>query len=176
VERLAVSAESHPVTRLGQEAFFHQCVKALSAESQAVFHGLFLSIDGFPSKWEKAAGPEGKDLLRRVAALLRDTHPPRSVHFHLSHAFFAVLCMGPSRREYRTLAWDLRNRLLRRDFLPDPRLGVSLGVTFWPTDACFPEPFCDLLLRSLQRSRRRGVQSVVFTEDWYRGPFGEPRR
>lgn len=163
----------HPVTRLGREPLFHQCVKALASESRLAFHGLFLSIDGFASRAE-AGETAGDVFLRRVASLLRDTHPPRSAIFHLSHAFFAVLCLGPTRREYRTLAWDLRNRLLRRGVLLEPPLGISLGVTFWPTDACFPEPFCDLLLRSLERSRRRAANSVVFSEDWYRGPFGGP--
>lgn len=159
----------HPVTKLGQEPLFHQCVQSLSGERQIVFHGLFLSIDGFARRF--GARLEGEPFLHALVALLRDTHPPRTALFHLSHAFFAVLTTGPTRRQYRKSTWNLRNLMLRRAFLPDRSLNISVGVISWPSDACFPGPFCDLLLSSLNRARKKGGHSVIFTEDWYRNPF-----
>jgi hypothetical protein len=160
----------HPVTRLGREPLFHQCVESLAGQRQLAFHGMLISIEGF-ARWAEGRRDQSEALLCQLAGLLRDIHPPRAVLFHLSHAFFAALCTGPTRREYRKLAWDLRNRVLRRGFLPDRSMGISIGVAFWPTDACFATPFCELLLRSLARAHRQAGNAVTFSEDWHRNPF-----
>ncbi len=178
VERAVLLAEArlpqpkeHPVTRLGDEEFFHHCLGALARERQIVFHGLFFAVDGFARRWPGAQGPAGEALLRNLVVLLRHSHAPRTALFHLSHAFFAVLTTGQSRREYRRTVWEIRRQALTKQALPDPRLNLSIAAISWPTDACFAGSFADLLLCSLNKARRQGGHSVVFTEDWYRNPF-----
>lgn len=161
----------HPVTRLGGEAFFHHCLNELARQPKTIFHGLFFSVDGFARRWPGAEGPAGEALLRNMVVLLRHAHVPRSALFHLSHAFFAVLTTGQSRRAYRRAVWELRRQALAKRVLPNRRLNLSMAVISWPTDACFAGSFADLLLCSLNKARRQGGHSVIFTEDWYRNPF-----
>lgn len=169
-EALAPGEGEHPVTRLSGEPFLHHCLATLSKEAQLVFHGMFFSVDGF-RRWPGRDGEQGEALLRGMVRLLRHSHPPRTALFHLSHAFFAVLTTGLTRKEYRKAVWELRRHAPTGGLLPDRRLNLSMAVISWPTDACFAGSFADLLLCSLNKARRQGGHSVVFTEDWYRNPF-----
>ncbi|MEA2312959.1 MAG: diguanylate cyclase, partial [Solirubrobacteraceae bacterium] len=153
-DRLQALAESDPLTGLANHRRFHQALEDTvgSVRSAAV---VLLDLDHFKFLNDTRGHPYGDQVLREVAAKLREAVPEGAVVGRLGGEEFGLLLAGADAAGAVRVAESARG-LIRGLAIDGFSLDCSAGVAAWPTDTDDASKLLDLADAALYQAKRLG--------------------
>lgn len=164
-----VSAACDELTGLYSQRYFVECLNdelIRAARYNRPFSLLVVGLDHFKQYNELNGFDEGDTVLKRLAVILKETVRNTDIVARYGADQFVVVVPETDKEGAVILAERLRKEVEHYPFhykesQPGGNLTISIGLSYFPTDAANPE---DLILRAekaLYRAKRAGKNCVV---------------
>jgi len=140
--QMARKAHHDPLTGLPNRAMFHQCLQqeiAFTDVAGNAFALMFLDLDGFKPVNDSYGHAAGDEVLRQVAARLKDAARPLDIVARLGGDEFVIIAITDLNAP-RTTAETVATKCLEAIGLPfavagaEIRIGLSIGIAICPED------------------------------------------
>jgi diguanylate cyclase (GGDEF)-like protein len=161
---LRESADRDGLTGLFNHRYFVQALKTEAARSTRQGHSfglILLDVDHFKSYNDVHGHPAGDELLRGLAAAIREAHRQEGVTARYGGEEFAVLLPETDRDRTALVAERIRATIEQtpfpgRETQPLGRITVSLGLACFPEDAGDPAAILRHADEALYQAKRAG--------------------
>ncbi len=163
-ERLAVT---DMLTELANRRAFQERLREEIARAQRYsypFLLLMLDVDDFKGYNDTLGHPAGDEVLREIAAVMRETVREGDLVARYGGEEFAALLPQTDARQGRVVAERIRDAVERHAF-PHRRITVSIGAAEFAVDGRDFETIIDGADRALFVAKRSGRNQVIFIQD-----------
>ena len=163
-ERLAIT---DAMTEIANHRAFQEGLRAEIARAQRYNYRvvlLMMDVDDFKEYNDAFGHPLGDQVLRRVAALLRETVREGDLVARYGGEEFTALLPQTDARHGRVVAERIRNAV-ERDQSAQRQISVSIGAAEFPIDGADAESLIATADNALYEAKRQGKNRVVFSED-----------
>jgi diguanylate cyclase (GGDEF)-like protein/PAS domain S-box-containing protein len=157
------------MTGLRNFRYFKEAIAAVHDESMKFgkqYGVIFIDVDHFKKFNDRNGHPAGDEVLRQVAAILRETSRSQDLACRYGGEEFVVLCRNSSSEEILRQAEVIRSKMLATDFpfgefQPLGRVTASIGVAAYPENASTYEDLLEKSDQALYHSKENGRNQVT---------------
>ena len=157
------------MTGLRNFRYFKEALAAVHDESMKfgkTYGVIFLDVDHFKKFNDRNGHPAGDEVLRQMAAILRETARSQDLPCRYGGEEFVVLCRNASLEETLRQAEVIRKRIINTsfpfgEFQPLGLVTASIGVASYPENASTYEDLLEKSDQALYHSKENGRNQVT---------------
>ncbi len=157
------------MTGLRNFRYFKEALAAVHDESMKfgkTYGVIFLDVDHFKKFNDRNGHPAGDEVLRQMAAILRETARSQDLPCRYGGEEFVVLCRNASLEETLRQAEVIRKRIISTsfpfgEFQPLGLVTASIGVASYPENASTYEDLLEKSDQALYHSKENGRNQVT---------------